>query len=157
MLESHLAEVKKRLSPSLLSSITGKRAEQFVKEIAKMECSCYICGKMNYHMTRSAANLAVLYTADEAFRRKFAAAPCLCLPHARLLCEEAKKQLSSKELAAFTSATMEAVMRYIDDLSGDVSFFCKKFDYRYADEPWGNAKDAPIRAAAFLTADPKAE
>jgi hypothetical protein len=157
MLASHLAEVKKRLSPSLLSSITGKRAEQFVKEIAKMECSCYICGKMNYHMTRSAANLAVLYTADEAFRRKFAAAPCLCLPHARLLCEEAKKQLSSKELAAFTSATMEAVMRYIDDLSGDVSFFCKKFDYRYADEPWGNAKDAPVRAAAFLTADPKAE
>lgn len=157
MQESHLAEVKKRLSPSLISSITGKKAEQFVKEIAKMEASCYICGKMEYHMTRSAANVAVLYTADEAFRRKFTATPCLCLPHARLLLEAAKKQLSGKELAAFNSAAMDAVMRYLDTLSEDVSFFCKKFDYRYADEPWGNAKDAPIRAAAFLTGDPKAE
>lgn len=155
MLESHLAEVKKRLSPSLLSKLTGKRAEHFAKEIAAMECSCYICGKMNYHMARSAANVAVLYAAEEAFRRKYAAVPYICLPHARAICDAARGQLTGKELTAFTDATMAAVMRYLDDLSEDVSFFCKKFDYRYADEPWGNAKDAPIRAAAFLTGDPK--
>ena len=157
MLESHLAEVKKRISPSLISSITGKRAEQFVKEIAKMECSCYICGKMSYHLTRSSANLAVLYATDDAFRKKFVKAPYICLPHARILCESAKKQLSGKDYGAFTAAVMDAVLRYMDSLSEDVSFFCKKFDYRYADEPWGNAKDAPIRAAAYLTGDPKAE
>ena len=155
MLESHLVEVKKRLSPSLISKLTGKRAEHFTKEIAAMEASCYVCGKMSYHMARSAVNVAVLYSAEEAFRRKYAAMPCLCLPHARAICEAAKKQLSGKELTAFTDATMAAVTRYLDSLSEDVSFFCKKFDYRYADEPWGNAKDAPIRAAAFLTGDPK--
>ena len=26
----------------------------------------------------------------------------------------------------------------------------KKFDYRYDEEPWGNAKDAPERAIDFL-------
>ncbi len=155
MLESHLAEVKKRLSPSPLSVIAGKRAEHFTKEIAKMECSCYICDKMTYHMDRSMINLAAMYASDEAFRRKVNETPYFCLPHARALCEASKRELSGKALIAFCDTVMQAVMRYLEDLSADISFFCKKFDYRYADEPWGNAKDAPIRAAAFLTGDPK--
>ena len=28
-----------------------------------------------------------------------------------------------------------------------------KFDYRYNDEPWGNAKDSPERAINFLCSD----
>ena len=32
-----------------------------------------------------------------------------------------------------------------------MSWFCKKFDYRYENEPWGNAKDAPERARLFLS------
>ncbi|MBQ9921509.1 MAG: 3-dehydroquinate synthase [Clostridia bacterium] len=31
-------------------------------------------------------------------------------------------------------------------LKEDVSWFCKKFDYRYDSEPWGNSKDAVERA-----------
>ncbi len=157
MLESHLDDVKKRLSPSPLAALTGKRAERFSSAIEEMESSCYICGKMSFHMDRSLRNLAALYAVDDAFRKKFTAAPALCLPHARALCVAAKKELSGKELAAFTGDVMALAHRYLDALSEDVSFFCKKFDYRYADEPWGNAKDAPIRAAAFLTGDPKGE
>ena len=155
MLESHLAEVKKRLSPSPLSALTGKKGEHFAQAIAEMESSCYICGKMSFHMERSLRNLAALYASDEGFRRRFQAAPLLCLPHARALCTAAKRELSGKELAAFTKDATALVYRYLDTLSEDVSFFCKKFDYRYADEPWGNAKDAPVRAAAFLTGEPK--
>ena len=40
---------------------------------------------------------------------------------------------------------------YISELGGDVSWFCKKFDYRYDNEPWYNAKDAIPRAISFLT------
>ena len=39
---------------------------------------------------------------------------------------------------------------YLETLNNDVSWFVKKFDYRYEAEPWGNAKDAPERAIAFL-------
>ena len=39
---------------------------------------------------------------------------------------------------------------YFDKLRADVSWFCKKFDYRYENEPWGDAKDAPERAKVFL-------
>ena len=157
MQESHLSEVKRRLSPSVLSSLTGKRGEHFAKEVGKMEQSCYICDKMEYHMSRSLANLAAMYAADEAFRRKFSRAPMLCLPHAKGLCEAAKRELSGKVYNAFCDEVIALAMRYMDALRDDVSFFCKKFDYRYADEPWGNAKDAPLRAAAFLTGAPKEE
>ena len=41
----------------------------------------------------------------------------------------------------------------MDSLTEDVSWFCKKFDYRYDEEPWYNSKDAVERAIRFLRSD----
>ena len=151
MMESHLDEVKKGLEGSLLTAILGKKHEAAGKYMDKMRASCYICGKVETHLSRMLSNLAALYHADETFRKKYAAQPYFCIPHARALLECAKKEMAGKELAAFSDVTMQIEHRYLDSLREDVSWFCKKNDYRYQDEPWGNAKDAPIRAAAFLT------
>lgn len=151
MLESHLDEVKKHLTASPVSAMLGRKTEGAVKHIEKMEGSCYICAKVDFHMGRSLSNLYELYAKDETFRKKYEAAPYFCLPHTRALCEHAKKSFAGKELSRFCEKTMQITLAYLDALRADVSLFCKKFDYRYADEPWGNAKDAPIRAAAFLT------
>ncbi|MBQ9735203.1 MAG: hypothetical protein IJV96_00270 [Clostridia bacterium] len=151
MLESHLDELKKALSPTPIDALRGKKGEHFSRAVAKKEESCYVCERVAFHMARSMANLAAMYAADEAFRKKYEKAPLLCLPHARAVLEGAKRELSGKSLAAFTDVTLGIAFRYMDALREDVSFFCKKFDYRYADEPWGNAKDAPVRAADFLT------
>ena len=43
------------------------------------------------------------------------------------------------------------MLSYFDTLREDVSWFCKKFDYRYNDEPWYNSKDAVERAIKFLS------
>ena len=42
---------------------------------------------------------------------------------------------------------------YMDKLKEDVSWFCKKFDYRYDKEPWYDSKDAVERAMKFLRSD----
>ena len=42
---------------------------------------------------------------------------------------------------------------YIEKLNGDVSWFCKKFDYRYDEEPWYDSKDAVERSMKFLRSD----
>jgi len=42
---------------------------------------------------------------------------------------------------------------YLAQLTEDVSWFCKKFDYRYDAEPWKNSKDSVERAIKFLRAD----
>ena len=151
MLESHLDEVKKGLKGSLAASLLGKKHEAAGKYMDKMQSSCYICGKVSFHVSRMLSNLIYLYAKDEAFRAKYAAMPYFCIPHAKLMLETAKKELSGKDLNAFCDLTMKIEGEYLDSLREDVSWFCKKFDYRYADEPWGNAKDAPIRAADFLT------
>ena len=151
MLESHLDEVKKGLNGSLLSALTGKKHEVAAKYMDKMSHSCYVCTEMNYHLHRMLSNLMELYAKDGAFREKYAAMPYFCIPHAKMLLEIAKKNMSGKELSAFSSVTMKIVTEYMTELREDVSWFCKKFDYRYADESWGNAKDAPQRATEFLT------
>ncbi len=151
MMESHLDEVKKNLSASPFAALLGRKNEGAQKQMEKMNHSCYICGKVDFHMRRTVSNLFEMYARDEAFRKKYRAMPFFCLPHASLLFEQAKKSFSGKNLTAFQEATMEVVLAYLDTLREDVSWFCKKFDYRYENEPWGNAKDAPGRVAAFLT------
>ena len=62
-------------------------------------------------------------------------------------------KLDKKSFAAF-GASLDAVQSaYMSSLTEDVSWFCKKFDYRYENEPWGNAKDSVERAIKFLAGE----
>ena len=40
---------------------------------------------------------------------------------------------------------------YLTKLKDDISWFCKKFDYNYENEPWYDSKDAVERAIRFLS------
>ena len=64
-----------------------------------------------------------------------------------------KAKLSGKRYREFAKAAEAVVLPYFDKLSGDVSWFCKKFDYRYDKEPWYDSKDAVERAIKFLRSD----
>lgn len=151
ILESHLDEVEKGLSEGLLGLLPGKKGEAPLKYLGRLEETCYICGKVEYHFARMCANLAEMYRADSAFRQKFSAQPYFCLPHTAAMAKAAKTALSGKEYAAFWDAAASVTKKYLATLRKDVSWFCKKFDYRYENEPWNGAKDAVIRAAAFLS------
>ncbi|MBQ8187112.1 MAG: hypothetical protein IJ037_09635, partial [Clostridia bacterium] len=70
-----------------------------------------------------------------------------------LFVKAAKDRLSKKDFAEFYKTVAEIETKYFDKLRADVSWFCKKFDYRYEEEPWGDAKDAPERARLFLGGD----
>jgi hypothetical protein len=72
------------------------------------------------------------------------------LPHYRRLLIAAKAELNKKEYLRLTQDAQSVLYRYFDELRADVAHFVKKFDYRYEQEPWGNAKDAPDRAIRFL-------
>ena len=40
---------------------------------------------------------------------------------------------------------------HFEKIIKDVSWYCKKFDYRYENEPWYDSKDAVERAVRFLS------
>lgn len=152
MLESHLDSVAKELSSGSTASLfVAKTGENAAKRLESLSHSCYVCDRIEYNFSRMVETAALLWQQDPSFRTKTAAAPFFCLPHYGRFLKAARERLQKKEFGEFYKAVSELEMKYFDKLREDVSWFCKKFDYRYEEEPWYDAKDAPERARLFLT------
>ncbi|MBR4205852.1 MAG: hypothetical protein IKQ92_10275 [Clostridia bacterium] len=150
MLESHLDSISKELEGNM-GLFIQKTGENAAKRLARLEQTCYICDRIEYSFSRMLETAALLWQSDSAFHDKVKAAPFFCLPHYGRFIRAAKDRLSKKDFAQFFEAVSKIESAYFDELKSDVSWFCKKFDYRYENEPWGNAKDAPERARLFLS------
>ena len=149
-LESHLNDLKKELKSGGFGS---KNGEKPLKRITKLESTCYVCGRIQTNFEKMTDTVVYLWQRDEAFREKLRAQPYFCLPHYRMLLEYGGEHIPKKLLPSFASDLVGVVEPYLDKLSEDVSWFCKKFDYRFHDEPWNDSKDAIERAIRFLRAD----
>ncbi len=148
-LESHLKE----LQDDLKDGILGAPGSKPMKRIGELEGSCYVCKRIQYHFEHMAECVVFLWDADEEFGPKLRAQPYFCLPHYKKLLEYGQKRLNKKKMAQFNAEVSKVVRDYMDTLTEDVSWFCKKFDYRYDAEPWYNSKDAVERSIKFLRSD----
>lgn len=151
-MESHLDELRDDISGNFITNMIDPIAKP-INRLKKLDSECYICEKLDQNFARLISNVIYMWEADEDFREKFKAQPYFCLPHYRMLLEEADKRFGKKKQAEFLRDAQSVVLPYFDSLREDVKFFCKKFDYRFKDEPWGNSKDAPERAVKFLVGD----
>ena len=152
-LESHLNELREDMKDPLLSGMTGKRGDKAIKRISELEQTCYVCSRIEYHFSRMIETSVILWEDQEDFPKLLAAQPYFCLPHYKRMLEYAKHRLSKKKFSAFEETASEVEYKYFDKLRGDVSWFCKKYDYRYDEEPWYDSKDAVERAIRFLRSD----
>ncbi len=148
ILESHIAEVNEKVFKKPLFDSKGEKSEKAIENISE---TCYLCNKIAYSLTKMYSNTIYIWETDEDFRRKFKNQRCFCLPHYRKLLQYGRSELDKKQFAEFFEVAKGIEKKYIEELNEDVSWFCKKFDYRYDDEPWGNAKDAVPRALDFLS------
>ena len=139
-LESHLDELRGQIKLGTL--MPTDPAGRAVGRIGSLEDSCYVCRRIDYHFQRMTDTVVLLWDSDESFPEKLRGQPYFCLPHYRLLLTHARARLQKKKYAAFAR-----------ECAGVVEPYCKKFDYRYADEPWNNSRDAVERAIKFLRAD----
>jgi hypothetical protein len=152
-LESHLNELKTGLETGFIAGLVGKPGTTPLKRIEKLENSCYVCERIDFHFQHMAETVIYLFESEDTFAKLIKAQPYFCLPHYRLLLEKAQHRLQKKKLADFATLTEGVQKNYLDSLCEDVSWFCKKFDYRYEEEPWKNSKDSVERAMAFLRSD----
>ena len=74
-----------------------------------------------------------------------------CLPHYQKMVEYAKNKLDKKKFEEFYEDVSLIQEKYFDKIIKDVSWFAKKFDYRYDSEPWYDSKDAVERAIKLLS------
>lgn len=150
MLESHLDELRNDMKGGIAEIFSGKGSKA-VGRIEKLEGSCYVCERVEHNMERVFINAALLWDEDPDFKGKIKKQPYFCLDHYRRFVEAGQKNIHKKRFGGFYETVSEVEMAYFDKLREDVSWFCKKFDYRYENEPWKDSKDAVERAIKFLT------
>ncbi len=149
ILESHIAEVEKKIFEG--GTLLDGKGEKEQAKLDSLEKSCYVCDRVNLSFLKMMDNMVYLWETDEDFKEKFKKQKYFCLPHYKQLLEFGRNYLGKKQFAEYFKQAREIEKAYIAELGGDVSWFCKKFDYRYDNEPWYNAKDAIPRALAFLS------
>ena len=171
MLESHtielrekLAKVSEKLSKSAdqlknagigdkLGGKTKAATDEILKQakaVEEMAGSCLMCDTIAENMRRYLHTFLHLYQHDSDFRSRFSAGKGLCLPHTARLLEAAREELAPKELGELISVLTKAERENMDRMQEDISWFIKKFDYRYEKESWGNSKDAVERTVNKL-------
>lgn len=134
-----------RLAPPSLFRKKGEDSG-LVSYLNELTGKCYVCDKIEGTFERYIATIFHLYHVEEDFRKKFKSCKGFCTNHYKVLYAAASGYLSKGELEDFIKELdrlyAENMKRVIDDLE----WFINKFDYRYANEPWKNAKDALPRA-----------
>ncbi len=136
---------KKLSSPSLFKKKTTSSQE--VKQyVDRLDSSCFVCKRVNGFFERYIATIFYIYQSDMDFREKFRKGKGFCTTHYGLLYEEATKQLNASMVENFINDINTLYIENLKRVRDDLDWFIDKFDYRYANEPWKNSKDALIRS-----------
>jgi len=106
---------------------------------------CAICERVSKYMDNCISNFMSMLINDKEFSNKFFSSKGLCMKHFEKVLRYAKGDLKN-QIIEHQKKEMKRVM-------DDVDRFVLKFDYRNADMPWENAKDATERAILKLRGD----
>ncbi len=131
-----------------IPSLFKKKGEQLshAAHLDQYKDTCYICDMIEGTFDRYIATIFHLYRTEKEFRSKFAACKGFCKNHYSVLHSSASKSLSGEELNGFLKLLDTLYIENMKRVRDDLEWFINKFDYRYAEEPWKNAKDAMPRA-----------
>lgn len=156
VLDTHLNELIKKLEaadrPAQKSSFFKKADESdpIAEVLQSNQSSCLICDKLAHTLEKFAEVFWYLYKNEADFKQKVLASKGFCLPHFQLLLACAGHELSGKALQEGRRELIELELTHLKRINEEVNWFTKKFDYRYQNDPWKNAKDAPARAMEKL-------
>lgn len=151
ILESHLDELKDNIKGNILNIITKTNGRNAIKTADKVNKGCFICDKIENNFSKMIETAVILWQTSADFKSKLKKQPYFCLPHYQRILKYAKDKLTRKDFEDFYSDISSVENAYLEKLKKDVSWFCKKFDYRYDAEPWYDSKDAVERAILFLS------
>ncbi|MCR5829158.1 MAG: DUF6062 family protein [Lachnospiraceae bacterium] len=155
MMHTHMQQVIKDVTTLQEKPVTGKSLfskgrNPIAEYFDNLEKSCFICDRINRMFSRYVETIFYLYRKDKAFRDKFAACKGFCNNHYALLRERCESALSGKDREEFIKVTDKVYLDNMKRVCDDVEWFTDKFDYRNADAPWKNSKDALIRGILKL-------
>ena len=156
MLKTHadrmINEVEKKqksLKPFKKSSFLkrgGNEKNEVSDYLDKLETSCFVCSRVDEIFERYIATMFWLYENDPDFRTRFKECKGFCNSHYSLLLKKSPEAIGTAQAAEFNAVCSEIWLNNVKRVRDDLSWFIDKFDYRYADEPWKDSKDALQRS-----------
>jgi len=159
VLETHLSEIRKIMDEDI-DTINSRKKSVFKKDdilpkitdkYTQIENSCVICNKLNDITDNFIDNVIFLYKKEDEFKKKFEASKGFCIPHFTLLLSRAKNNLSGKNLSDFYSVLYKIELEHLSRIQEDITWFTKKFDFRFANEDWKTSRDAVIRTTEKIS------
>lgn len=117
----------------------------------KLRNSCFVCDRIENTFMRYVDTVLHLYRSDKDFRGKYEACKGFCVNHYGLLINQASQKLSGNVLESFVDKTNKIYIENMKRVRDDVEWFINKFDHKYANEPWKNAKDSLPRVMTKTT------
>lgn len=117
-----------------------------IKYIDRLNSSCFVCDRINAFFDRYIDTVFYLYKSDEEFRRKYLESKGLCSAHYSVMLKKSVNFLKGVQLEEFVEATNSMYISNMERVRDDLAWFINKFDYKYQDEPWYNAKDSIVRS-----------
>lgn len=129
-------------------SLFGKTEGSFplAEYLERLNCSCFVCDRINNVFDRYIDTIFYLYQSDADFREKFKSCKGFCNRHFLILIKKAPDYLRGNALDEFTTIVKDLYIQNMERVRDDLAWFIDKFDYRNADAPWKNSKDAIPRA-----------
>ena len=135
----------------LLASLRGGASSSGTPQAIRARIGgCVICEQVDGAIERYAYTIAQLVFTNSEFRAMLEKSKGFCLPHLALVLEMADKTLNAKQAAEFKQLVSKIEMENLKRVAGELEWFTLKFDYRNADKPWGNSRDAVERGVNKL-------
>ena len=117
-----------------------------IKYIVNLDNSCFVCDRINNFFDQYVDTIFFLWKKDDEFKEKFKSAKGFCTPHYSLLLKKAAAHLKGDDLESFVGIINDMYITNMERVRDDLAWFINKFDYKYQNEPWYNAKDSVIRS-----------
>lgn len=153
MLHTHMKRINEMIenlsrkgSTSAKGLFAKKEGDELSEYLAKLEHSCYVCNRMDRIFDRYLETVLYCYEKDSAFRDVFQSGKGFCTSHYAALREAARKKWSGAKLENFLTDLNKSYLENMKRVTDDLEWFTDKFDYRNADAPWKNSRDALPRS-----------
>ena len=141
-------------SGSGLGRLLGRNKENALTKAADaldgITSTCILCDSIRDSMNRYTYTLLHLYSHDTEFRHAFENSKGLCIKDAAELLRMAGQTLNADKQAEFSETVRRLMLDNMKRVEDELKWFTLKFDYRNADKPWNNSRDALERAVNKL-------
>ena len=143
---THLLLVRKMVDSAKNAGSSRKLSAQ----IDAMQKRCYLCEKINGTFKKYLDTFCWLWSKEPEAAKLVRGLPGFCLPHFGEMLKAAEGALGKRDLEAFLAEVLPIQQRALAKMDADLDWFTQKFDFRNADAPWKDSKDALPRTMFML-------